>query len=671
MASHAFESSPGHEWQRVVGILKPMKRLHLALALHNHQPVGNFEWVLEKLYQDSYLPMVDRLEAHPSVKTALHYTGFLLEWLDAVHPELLDRVAALAERGQVEMLGGGHFEPILPAIPDRDKHAQLTRMRDAVERRFGRRPRGLWLAERVWEASLARPLAEAGYRYTILDDSHFEAVGLTSDELFTPFLTEEGGHPLTLLATGTKMRYLIPWRDVEESLAYFQETASEQPRMVLMGDDGEKFGGWPGPARLCWGRRWVDRFFEMLEANSGWLESVLPGEYVERAAPRGPVYLPAGSYPEMNRWSGGFWRNFIARYPEVNALHKKMLRVSAKVAAAGSPSSALTELLRGQANDVYWHGVFGGVYLPHLRQAAWRSLLAAEAAIGPGDGVAHTQVVDYDLDGHCEVLIEGPAQNVYLAPAAGGAVVEWDAGGRNAADCLARRPEVYHDRLRGEGDGGGVSKLEAQLRVREPGLAKRLQYDPRRRLVMQAYLVAPGANLGEAVRAELTELGGFAAGRFELTGPAAMERTESLTVQGRPVSVRMAKSFRISQRDTAIGLDVVLSAQGGSVQAQLVVESNLALPSGPADGQVGGRSLRRPADLGNRSEVTLRQPAAGVRYRLRVARGGRVWYYPVETVNNSESGYERIVQGACLVAVLPVRLGESSTRYSFRLQAIG
>jgi hypothetical protein len=144
-----------------------------------------------------------------------------------------------------------------------------------------------------------------------------------------------------------------------------------------------------------------------------------------------------------------------------------------------------------------------------------------------------------------------------------------------------------------------------------------------------------------------------------------------LTVQGRPVSVRMAKSFRISQRDTAIGLDVVLSAQGGSVQAQLVVESNLALPSGPADGQVGGRSLRRPADLGNRSEVTLRQPAAGVRYRLRVARGGRVWYYPVETVNNSESGYERIVQGACLVAVLPVRLGESSTRYSFRLQAIG
>jgi hypothetical protein len=131
----------------------------------------------------------------------------------------------------------------------------------------------------------------------------------------------------------------------------------------------------------------------------------------------------------------------------------------------------------------------------------------------------------------------------------------------------------------------------------------------------------------------------------------------------------MVKSFRISDRKAAIGLDLVLSAKGGPVKAQLVVESNLALPSGPADGDVGGRTLRRPADLGRRTEVTLRQPAAGVRYRLRLAGGGRAWYYPVETVNNSESGFERIVQGACLLAVVPVTLGERATTYSFRLQA--
>jgi len=173
----------------------------------------------------------------------------------------------------------------------------------------------------------------------------------------------------------------------------------------------------------------------------------------------------------------------------------------------------------------------------------------------------------------------------------------------------------------------------------------------------------------KAVRAELDELGDFGGGRFELTGPGAMERSETVSVGGTPVTLRMGKAFRISERETAIGLDVTLDAQGGPLRAVLLVESNLALPAGPDNGDVGGRTLRRSADLGARTEVTLRQPAAGVRYRLRVARGGRVWYYPVETVNNSESGYERIVQGACLLAVIPVRLDEGSAKYTFRLWA--
>jgi len=254
-----------------------MKRLSVALTLHNHQPVGNFGWVLEDNHERAYLPMLECLERHPRVRVALHYSGFLLDWLSERHPDFIERVRALVARGQVEVLGGGYYEPILPLLPDRDKDAQLRRMAEAVERCFGSRPSGLWLAERVWEATLARPLADAGYRYTILDDSHFEQVGLKAEELLTPYLTEEQGRQLTLLVTGTKMRYLIPWRSVEECLAYFRETAAEEPRLLLMGDDGEKFGGWPTTARLCWEEGWVERFFTALEAESGWLETVLPG----------------------------------------------------------------------------------------------------------------------------------------------------------------------------------------------------------------------------------------------------------------------------------------------------------------------------------------------------------------------------------------------------------
>jgi 4-alpha-glucanotransferase len=646
-----------------------MKRLSLALALHNHQPVGNFGWVLEQLYRDSYLPMVAALEAHPRIKVALHYTGYLLDWLREFHPDLVERVAALVARGQAEVMGGGYFEPVLPAIPDRDKALQLTRLRDTVEECFGRRPNGLWLAERVWEASLAGPLSEAGYRYTILDDSHFSRVGLAEEQLFQPFLTEDQGAPLTLLATGTKMRYLIPWRSVEECLAYFRETASEEPRLVLMGDDGEKFGGWPTTAKLCWTERWVARFFEMLEANSDWLEVVLPGDYVESHAARGPVYLPAGSYPEMLKWSGGFWRNFISRYPEVNAMHKKMLRVSGRVEAAGSPPEAVTHLLRAQANDAYWHGVFGGVYLPHLRSAVWRNLLAAERAASQSEGELRIEVADYDFDGDFELLLEAPAQNVFMSAAQGGAVLEWDVNGRNAADCMARREEPYHRQLREGASGAGVTTESEPVRVQEKGLEKRLHYDRRRRLVFQAYLVARGATVRQAVRSQLWELGNFAAGAFDLRRGATMERTERVESGRHAVEVRMAKSFRVSASVPDLELNVTLNADGGRLDALLVVECNLALPGGVADGTIAGQPLAKPVDLGSVTEVALRQPQAAAEYRFQVPAGGRIWYYPIETVNNSEGGFERIVQGACLLAVHPVRLSSTPVKLRYRLRS--
>lgn len=78
---------------------------------------------------------------------------------------------------------------------------------------------------------------------------------------------------------------------------------------------------------------------------------------------------------------GGFWRSFMVRYPEVNTMHKKMLRVSRKVEAVEDPalkSRAQDNLWAGQCNCPYWHGVFGGIYLPHIRTANYERLLATE-----------------------------------------------------------------------------------------------------------------------------------------------------------------------------------------------------------------------------------------------------------------------------------------------------
>ena len=85
--------------------------LRFVIVLHNHQPVGNFDGVIEQAYQDSYLPFLDVFERHPALRIGLHTSGCLMEWLDAHHPEYLDRLSALVAAGRIEIVGGAFYEP--------------------------------------------------------------------------------------------------------------------------------------------------------------------------------------------------------------------------------------------------------------------------------------------------------------------------------------------------------------------------------------------------------------------------------------------------------------------------------------------------------------------------------------------------------------------------------
>ncbi|MBI3747591.1 MAG: alpha-amylase, partial [Chloroflexi bacterium] len=218
-------------------------RISLALTIHNHQPVGNFGWVFSEVYGQAYLPMLEALERHPAVHLSLHYSGPLLDWLRAERPEFIARLATLVARDQVEVLGGGYYEPVLASLPERDRIGQLQRMADELESLFGRRPGGAWLAERVWEPDLPTSLVAGGYAWTILDDAHFRAAAIPEEDLWGPYTTEDQGQRLTVFGTEQGLRYRIPFRAVEEVIDYLRVHATDEgTRVGMMGDDGEKFG---------------------------------------------------------------------------------------------------------------------------------------------------------------------------------------------------------------------------------------------------------------------------------------------------------------------------------------------------------------------------------------------------------------------------------------------
>ena len=339
------------------------RRISLALAIHNHQPVGNFGWVFAEVYDQAYLPMVEALERHPGVRLSLHYSGPLLEWFRAERPDFIERLRALVDRGQVEILGGGYYEPVLASLPKRDRIGQLTRMGDELESLFGRRPSGAWLAERVWEPDLPASLVDGGYDWTILDDAHFRAAAIPEEDLWGPYTTEDQGEILTVFGTEQGLRYRIPFRDVEDVIGYLRDHATEDG--VAGRDDGRRRREVRRLAhhlRALLGRGPLGRpVLQALEderrlADHGDAVRVAGARAADRAGLHpdrlvrrdGPVGAARGREPPFTevlhraqaerrpeaRWlRGAFWRNFQVKYREINDLHKQMLRTSAAVAA--------------------------------------------------------------------------------------------------------------------------------------------------------------------------------------------------------------------------------------------------------------------------------------------------------------------------------------------------
>jgi len=693
-------------------------RISLALTLHNHQPVGNFGWVIAETYDHAYLPMLEALERHPGVRLALHYTGPLLAWIRAERPDFLDRLAALVARGQVEIVGGGWYEPVLAALPERDRVGQLIRMGDELERLFGRRPRGAWLAERVWEPDLPTSLIDAGYRWTVLDDAHFRAAAIREEALWGPYTTDDQGKVLTVFGTEQGLRYRIPFSEVDDVIGYLRDHATEGgERVGTMGDDGEKFGGWPTTYEHCWGAGgWVERFFTALEANRDWLTSVTPSEWLHGHGPVGRVYLPTGSYAEMGEWAlpadealafgkavhdataagrpearwlrGAIWRNFQIKYREVNDLHKQMLRVSGLVdemPAGATRDTARDHLYAGQSNDCYWHGLFGGIYLPDLRVAALhRLILAEDMALADWAGTRDSgQLVDLDLDGDDEALLIDDGQIVAIKLDEGAGIGRWDlrAPGHPLTAVMRRRPEAYHEKLReheraaataatepATGGSAEPASIHDIVTAKQSGLSERLDYDAYERRSALVRLLPPSTTADDVARGRAADL------VASVSAPWALETIApdclTATYEEGPIEIR--KTIRIAgdRLRPILAVDVSLTNAGPDrLDALFGIEFALMLLGGghnpAAFHAIAGR--RTPHDdtlvVSGIDRLAAGNDQLGIEIETALDGPADAWIAPIESVSNSESGFELVYQGSAVVLLRPISLaaGESAS----------
>jgi len=685
--------------------------LRLVLVLHNHQPIGNFDGVFEQAYQDSYLPFLDVFERYDSLRIALHTSGSLMEWIDANHPEYVDRLAGLVASGRIEIVGGAYFEPILTMIPSRDRVGQITTYTQWLEARLGAQIRGMWVPERVWEQSLASDLVEAGIGYTVLDDFHFKNAGLSSEQLHGYYVTEDDAQVLNVLPGSERLRYLIPFQQPQDSIDYLRSVAESHPgAVVVFGDDGEKFGTWPGTKEHVYDRGWLAQFFDALASNGDWLKVTTPSEAIEKVPPLGKLYIPEGSYREMTEWAlpaaritefedlqhdleeqgqwsrvapfvkGGYWRNFKVKYSETNTMYSRMHLVSSRLQEAIDGGArgelidqARLELYRGQCNCSYWHGAFGGVYLPHLRNAVYQHLIAADNLLDQAEGRGWHQgqqawveltAGDHNLDGRPEARLANNRLTALVSPVEGGQIYELDVKAicHNLLATLTRRPEAYHRKvLRGpSSENGEVSSIHDQVIFKQEGLNERLGYDQWARNSLVDHFYAANVSLEQVFAGQTEDQGDFVHGPYETKLRRSEDRVQLQLVREGHVSgrqIRVTKGITLSVDEATLEIAYLVENIPNDVTLHLAPELNFAgLPAGADDryfrdgagnslGQLGSQ-----LDLVETTELGLVDEWLGIAVNLSFDRSTAIWAYPVETVSQSEGGFELVHQS---VAVVP------------------
>lgn len=729
-----------------------MPKVSLALAIHAHQPMGNFENVMEDAYQRSYLPFVQVLARHPQIKMALHFTGSLLYWFKQHHPEYLTLLGRLVADGQIELISGGFYEPILAILPYEDRVAQIHKLNEFLKSELGYQPQGMWTAERVWESNLVTAIKAANIEYTILDDTHFQMAGLRDQQLFGYYVTEEQGQTLKLVPSSMKVRYLLPFAEPQATIDYLRnELAQSQTNLlVAMGDDTEKFGVWPKTYKCCYTDGWLDRFYDMLAQHSDWLETVRLADYLKANEPSGRIYLPTASYAEMLEWAlpaqvsqefvdlkhqltdsahdkrlaqylhGGYWRNFLIRYRESNLIHKQMLQVSNRARqlqanhkiADQSTSERLNQaydyVLQGQCNDAFWHGVFGGLYAPHLRSALLMSLIKAEQLLDSIEFsdqsswlVATEQ--DFDADGCPEVVIQTPIFSAVYDPKEGGvSILDFKPSNFSLINCLQRRPEAYHQKIRdlatqealaaealanqpltliegvfgekidnsAQAETEAVETIHEITRVKEKGLERFLIYDQYPRNCFTVYALAPTATLHNFATQQLTDtVAIYNSDHYEVikqdeTTTIEIDKLCSVRSLATNTTARLSQRLQFSGHSNQIVSSLALAPTEDPQNSRWAIEFHINLLAGDAHDRYwvfpeAQHRLNWQGEVLAQSSIKLVDEYFQVAVELRSDQPIDWWIYPIFSVSQSEEGFERVYQGSAILAVtsqLPIEL---------------
>lgn len=646
-----------------------------------HQPIDNFDWVIKLGVEVCYGPFFEVMRKYPQFKFAVHCSGWLMEEIKKNHPEVYKNIKYLSDKGSIEFFSAGYYEPILSVIPSLDRVEQIDMLSNSIKKDFKQTPKGLWLTERVWESALIPDLNKAGVKYTVMDDYHFQCAGFDEEILDGYFMSEEGGASMGLFPINKKLRYAIPFLNVSSAINAIKSFTREKNSAAIIFDDAEKFGMWPGTFEWVYEKGWLESFVQAVLTDES-IETMHFNTYYENEKPRGIAYLPNVSYYEMGEWSlrandslklqsfkeemgekryeeegvkflkGGIWKNFLVKYEESNRIHKRTLELSKAKEEVNKKKFDLA-LHKSQANDSLWHGVFGGLYLPNLRDNVYRYIIQAEN-IRYGKKMLLQSDMN-ELDGYEKVKAVTQDFIFRFDSANGGQLVEFDSRKDefNWQNTLMRRKEAYHEQLLNpktkeehtvhDKKSDGIDTIHhAALEVSQE-LKNSIIYDWHLKNSFVDHISDSNFNLDNFKYANFIEFSDFANQAFEVekTKDSIQFTRDGGIYLDEKKNTTLSKTYTLNKNGFDFYLDLKTQANG---EFKYVMEHNFHF----ADYEkvrINGIALGEDGIFKNTQSLEIEDLFLNQKIIIQLQVPCDIYYFQLKTLSQSEHGFDLSTQG--------------------------
>jgi hypothetical protein len=368
---------------------------------------------LETVYKTVYKKLLTFLYKHPQCFFSWAFGGVELELYAKSHPEFIKLLSELVDRGQLELLGGGYYTPVLPLLLPVDRAGQIELLTTLQRKLVGRRPRGVGLSSNIWD-----PLLIDSYKSCVMDFAQLD-VSLFPVHLprFSPLILEHTGKTVAVLPVHSE---LAPRSESPESYiarliqAYPQDNSPDMVAVCAVP---------PRDMLSLLETNWLERFCVALPEE---IALDVPSRFLKEAGAFVPAYIPPGiSYAGANQRN---IQDYMQTHPCVQNVYSRMMHVSCTVNQCRGDKAR-----KKAAREKLWEAQTGGAYLAadadtnsDFQTDAYRNCIQAEKLVREASGFSASALAfDFDSDGHTEYAYQLDAFNAFITKK-GGAVFELD-----------------------------------------------------------------------------------------------------------------------------------------------------------------------------------------------------------------------------------------------------